>query len=311
MSDQQKIKEIADRYKQDWTVDQYSRITGLTAELAGTSRALAIKILIRADIQMLQELGIDFEADRYSNFGTGAVAWASKVKEDPERTCESVENPEFEIPDTLISSNASATSEDSADIPRYHEPSKDMLIGPYQLVEKIGDGGMGTVWKAQQRYPLEREVALKVIRSGMADRGTIARFNLERQAIALMKHDNIAKILDAGETENGDPFFVMELVDGIPFDRYCDQKNLSISDRLKLMIPICRAVQHAHQKSIIHRDLKHSNILITEIDGKPVPKIIDFGLAKAIERQILSEASVHTEFGKIIGTLEYMSPEQA
>jgi len=185
-------------------------------------------------------------------------------------------------------------------------------IGAYKLLQQIGEGGMGTVWMAQQGHPVRRRVAIKLVR---ADRGTeevIARFEAERQALAMMDHPNIAKVLDAGNSKQGEPFFVMELVKGIPITEYCDQKRLGIRDRLELFIPVCRAIQHAHQKSIIHRDLKPSNVLVTHYDGQPVAKVIDFGLAKALEHTTqLTDKTLFTEFGKVVGTLQYMSPEQA
>jgi serine/threonine protein kinase len=185
-----------------------------------------------------------------------------------------------------------------------------LVIGPYTLVQKLGEGGMGAVWAAQQSQPVKRSVALKLIKAGMDSTHVLRRFEAERQALALMDHPNIAKVFDAGITPLGRPYFAMELIQGIPITRYCDQERLSVRQRLELFIPVCQAVQHAHQKGIIHRDLKPSNVLTTVYDGKPVPKIIDFGLAKAT-RQALTEQTLHTEVGQILGTLEYMAPEQA
>ena len=185
-------------------------------------------------------------------------------------------------------------------------------IGPYQLMEKIGEGGMGSVWKAEQEKPVRRRVAVKLIKAGIDNRQVLARFESERQALAMMSHENIARILDAGTTDAGQPYFVMELVQGIHFNRYCDENQLSINDRLKLFIPVCKAVQHAHQKGIIHRDLKPSNVLVCLHDGAPVPKVIDFGLAKALQHQAkLTDKTMFTELGQVVGTLQYMSPEQA
>jgi tetratricopeptide (TPR) repeat protein len=187
-------------------------------------------------------------------------------------------------------------------------------IGRYKLIEELGEGGFGVVWRAEQVEPIHREVALKVIRPGMDSRDIIARFAAERQALALMDHPNIAAVLDAGATETGRPYFVMELVKGVPITTYCDEHKFTIRQRLELFIPVCQAVQHAHQKAILHRDLKPSNILVTEVDGKPVPKVIDFGIAKALgtSGEAALQASVmHTQAGMIIGTLQYMSPEQA
>jgi serine/threonine protein kinase/tetratricopeptide (TPR) repeat protein len=184
------------------------------------------------------------------------------------------------------------------------------LIGPYKLVQEIGEGGMGTVWMAQQTEPVKRLVALKLIKPGMDSRQVIARFEAERQALALMDHPNIAKVHDAGTAATGTPYFVMELVKGVPITRYCDEHRLTPKERLELFVPVCQAVQHAHQKGIIHRDLKPSNVLVASYDGKPVPKVIDFGIAKATGQQ-LTEKTLITGFGNVVGTLEYMSPEQA
>ena len=183
-------------------------------------------------------------------------------------------------------------------------------IGPYHLLQKIGEGGMGEVWVAEQQMPIRRKVALKLIKAGMDTKQVIARFESERQALAMMDHPAIARIFDAGETERGRPYFVMEYVQGIPLAAYCDQNRLTIQERLDLFMQVCDGVQHAHQKAIIHRDLKPSNILVAIQDGKPVPKIIDFGVAKATA-QSLTEKTMFTELGMMIGTPEYMSPEQA
>ena len=184
------------------------------------------------------------------------------------------------------------------------------VIGPYKLMEQIGEGGMGLVFVAEQQQPVRRRVALKIIKPGMDSRQVIARFEAERQALAMMDHQNIARVLDAGTTESGCPYFVMELVHGVPITTYCEANQLTTRERLELFIPICQAIQHAHQKGIVHRDIKPSNILVTMYDDKPVPKVIDFGVAKAIEQR-LTEKTVYTQFGTLVGTFEYMSPEQA
>jgi serine/threonine protein kinase len=183
-------------------------------------------------------------------------------------------------------------------------------IGHYKLLEQIGEGGFGTVWVAEQEQPVRRRVALKIIKPGMDSREVIARFEQERQALAMMDHPAIAKVFDAGATEKGRPYFVMELVRGMKITAYCDEAKLPTADRLRLFITVCQAVQHAHQKGIIHRDLKPSNILVTPgDDGLPLPKVIDFGLAKAMQ-QSLTEDTVYTQFEQMIGTPAYMSPEQ-
>jgi len=198
--------------------------------------------------------------------------------------------------------------------PRHCTEHSGKFIGRYRLLTELGAGGFGVVWHAEQSEPIRREVALKVIKPGMDSREIIARFEAERQALALMDHPNIAGVLDAGTTENGRPFFVMELVKGTPITDYCDAKKLTIRQRLDLFIPVCQAVQHAHQKAILHRDLKPSNILVAEVDGKPVPKVIDFGIAKALgvsTEAALQGSLLQTQVGAVIGTPQYMSPEQA
>jgi serine/threonine protein kinase len=185
-----------------------------------------------------------------------------------------------------------------------------IVIGPYKLLEPIGEGGMGTVWMAEQTHPIQRRVAVKVIKTGMDSRHVLARFEAERQALALMEHPNIAKVLDAGKTPSGRLYFVMELVKGRPITSYCDEKRLGVRERLELFGDVCRAVQHAHQKGIIHRDLKPSNVLVAPYDGKPVVKVIDFGVAKAAGQR-LTEKTLFTGFGALVGTPEYMSPEQS
>jgi serine/threonine protein kinase len=183
-------------------------------------------------------------------------------------------------------------------------------IGHYKLLQQIGEGGCGAVYMAEQEEPVRRRVALKVIKLGMDTKNVIARFEAERQALALMDHPNIARVLDAGATETGRPFFVMELVRGIKITDYCDQNKLSTRERLELFIEVCHAIQHAHQKGVIHRDIKPSNILVTLHDGKPIPKVIDFGIAKATDQR-LTDKTLFTQFEQFIGTPAYMSPEQA
>jgi serine/threonine protein kinase len=184
------------------------------------------------------------------------------------------------------------------------------VIGNYKLREQIGEGGMGTVFVAEQKKPVRRMVALKVIKPGMDTKQVITRFEAERQALAMMDHPNIAKVHDGGSTESGRPFFVMELIRGVPLTEYCDQMVKTTRERLELFIDICGAVQHAHQKGIIHRDLKPGNILVTEIEGKPVPKVIDFGVAKATSQQLTVD-TIYTNVAQMVGTPLYMSPEQA
>jgi eukaryotic-like serine/threonine-protein kinase len=194
----------------------------------------------------------------------------------------------------------------------YDSPSEvaGTKIGPYKLLQQIGEGGFGIVFMAEQHQPVYRRVALKIIKPGMDSAQVIARFEAERQALALMDHPNIARVYDAGTTGAARPYFVMELVHGVPITAYCDDNHLTVRERLELFMPVCKAIQHAHQKGIIHRDLKPSNVLVSLYDGQPVPKVIDFGVAKATEQR-LTERTMFTQYGQIIGTLEYMSPEQA
>ncbi len=183
-------------------------------------------------------------------------------------------------------------------------------IGPYKLLQKIGEGGMGVVYMAEQEQPVRRKAALKIIKPGMDTAQVVARFEAERQALAIMDHPNIARVLDAGATDSGRPFFVMELVSGIPITDYCDRARLTPRERLELFVQVCRAIQHAHQKGIIHRDVKPSNVLVTLVDGRALPKVIDFGIAKATDQR-LTERTLFTQHGAVVGSFEYMSPEQA
>jgi len=184
------------------------------------------------------------------------------------------------------------------------------LIGPYKLLQELGEGGMGVVFMAEQREPVQRRVALKIVKPGMDSRAVVARFEAERQALVLMDHPNIARAIDMGTTETGRPYFVMELVKGVPITQYCDEHILTPRQRLELFVPVCHAIQHAHHKGIVHRDIKPSNVLVAEYDHRAVPKVIDFGVAKALHQQ-LTEKTLFTQLGQVIGTLEYMSPEQA
>jgi hypothetical protein len=204
----------------------------------------------------------------------------------------------------------SAESPNGADEKGPNDEQIGARIGPYKLLQRIGEGGCGVVYMAEQEQPVRRKVAVKVIKLGMDTKSVIARFDAERQALALMDHPNIARVLDAGATDTGRPYFVMELVRGVKITEYCDQNNLDTGCRLKLFIQICQAIQHAHQKGIIHRDIKPSNILVTFHDGVAVPKVIDFGIAKATEGR-LTEQTLFTPYQQLIGTPAYMSPEQA
>jgi prepilin-type processing-associated H-X9-DG protein len=182
-------------------------------------------------------------------------------------------------------------------------------IGPYRLLKRIGEGGFGTVWMAQQVEPIRRQIALKILKPGMDSAQVVLRFEAERQALALMDHPNVARVIDGGTTEKGTPYFAMELVPGVPVTTYCDERRLGVIERVRLFLPVCRAVQHAHQKGIIHRDLKPSNILVAELEGTAVPKVVDFGIAKATQER-LTEKTLHTHLHQLLGTPAHMSPEQ-
>jgi eukaryotic-like serine/threonine-protein kinase len=195
-------------------------------------------------------------------------------------------------------------------VPEADASGESKTIGPYRLIQELGVGGMGQVWLAEQTSPVRRRVALKLIKAGMYDAAVVQRFQAERQSLAIMDHPAIAKVFDAGATPAGQPYFVMEYVDGLPITDYCDRKKLGIRERLKLFLQVCEGVQHAHQKAIIHRDLKPSNVLVVEVDGKPMPRIIDFGLAKATAPTVPGE-TLFTQVGAFLGTPGYMSPEQA
>ncbi|MEI6226005.1 MAG: serine/threonine-protein kinase, partial [Deltaproteobacteria bacterium] len=183
-------------------------------------------------------------------------------------------------------------------------------VGPYRLLRRLGEGGMGEVWLAEQTEPIRRTVAVKLIKAGMDTRRVVARFEAERQALAMMEHPAIARVLDGGSTAEGRPYFVMELVEGEPLLAYCDAHRLSTRQRLELFVAVCDGVRHAHQKAVIHRDLKPSNVLVATVDGRPQPRIIDFGIAKAVHQR-LGENALETEVGVLVGTPGYMSPEQA
>ena len=183
-------------------------------------------------------------------------------------------------------------------------------VGPYRILDTLGEGGMGTVYLAEQQKPVQRRVALKLIKLGMDSKAVVRRFEQERQALSLMDHEGIAKVFDVGTSERGQPYFVMELVKGVPIDTYCERKRLSLPERLNLIKQVCAAVQHAHQKGVIHRDLKPGNVLVRDLDGRQQVKIIDFGLAKAVGQKLIQE-SLFTELGVVMGTPEYMAPEQA
>ncbi|MGO9921798.1 MAG: tetratricopeptide repeat protein [Isosphaeraceae bacterium] len=260
------------------------------------------------------------ESTSYETLPGTATAAAEAAAETRTATAESVENVQISdlgmrLADEPLTREKgwdapTAKHEEEARAERSAKRVADQVIaGRYTLLEPLGEGGMGTVYRAEQTQPVKRQVALKLIKIGMDSRAVPARFDAERQALALMDHPNIARVYDGGTTAAGQPFFVMELVEGKPITEYCDQRRLSVRARLELFVSVCQAVQHAHQKGIIHRDLKPSNVMVSEVDGRPTPKVIDFGVAKATEQKLTDMSLVDT--GAIVGTPTYMSPEQA
>src|SRR5262245_33163487 len=263
--------------------------------------------------ETLFHLALEQAAAERAGFLDGACAGDSALRRRVEVLLHAHENPAGFLQSPAISSGA--TLEDSsagrpAPARPPGTPAPGEIIGPYKLLQEIGEGGMGIVWMAEQMQPVQRKVALKIIKPGLDSRMIIARFEAERQALALMDHVNIARVLDAGATPAGLPYFVMELVHGVPITQYCDDHQLTPRQRLELFVPVCRAVQHAHQKGVIHRDIKPNNVLVTLHDGQPLVKVIDFGVAKATGQQ-LTEKTLFTNFAQMIGTPLYMSPEQA
>jgi len=258
----------------------------------------------RASAETLFHQALELEPHERAAFLTSACASDAALRRRVEALVAAHEQAGGFLPQGIGVATASALGESP------NTESIGTVIGHYKLLEKLGEGGFGAVWAAEQTQPLRRRVAVKIIKLGMDTKQVIARFEAERQALAMMDHPNIAKALDAGTTESGRPYFVMELVHGIPITRYCDEERLGVRERLDLFIRICHAIQHAHQKGIIHRDIKPANVLVTLHDGVPVPKVIDFGIAKATQAE-LTEKTIYTQFQQFIGTPAYMSPEQA
>jgi serine/threonine protein kinase len=287
-----RIKDAADRFGQAWKQGQEPRIEDFLSEVEDSQQLRLLVELLRVELELRQRAGELPSPEEYS------VRFKEYVP----------------LIDALFGRRQAVTLGASItdDVPTARPLTEGVgtIIGPYRLREKIGEGGMGIVYLAEQEKPVRRRVALKIIKPGMDTEQVVVRFEAERQALALMDHPSIARVFDAGTTDSGRPYFVMELVKGVPITDYCDTVHLTPKERLELFVPVCRAIQHAHQKGIIHRDVKPSNVLVTMQDGKPVPKIIDFGIAKATEQR-LTERSLFTQHGAILGTLEYMSPEQA
>lgn len=277
------LDQLCDQFDELWSLQNEPSVEQFLTLVEPEHREALLKLLIPIDVEYRMRNGQTFVADAYSSLGPDAIAYALEAFRDFDgKETDSFEDDRFPV------------------------------IRNYRLVERIGQGGMGTVYLAEQEKPVKRKVAIKVVKAGIHSRDMLVRFQGERQALAMMDHPNIARIIDAGSTEQGAPYFTMEWVQGKPISRFCNDNELDLESRIRLFLEVCRAVQHAHQKGIIHRDLKPSNILIDESDGNAVPKVIDFGLAKALEDKLHSDdQSALTFIGSVIGTPQYMSPEQA
>ena len=296
LTDQQlsDLDELCDRFDRELVSGESPRIETFLAEVPDAAREGLLAELLAMKLEFRTRQGEAPKPDEYFErfpeqrgviAGVFSGASISQIREER----------------TNLSDSQPGTS---VDVP--------LELENFRFIKVLGQGGMGVVWLAEQDKPVKRRVALKLIKSDVPSKDVMARFEAEKQALAMMDHPNIARVLDAGTTDEGRPYFVMELVEGVPITQYCDDNKLSVDERLKLFVPVCKAVQHAHQKGIVHRDLKPSNVLVTVIDGQPVPKVIDFGLAKAVEQNLmLSDVTLQTEFGKVVGTVQYMSPEQA
>lgn len=294
---------LVDQFENDLKSGRAPAIEDYLAIWPEESKDRILKELISLEVFYHLKRGDSINASDYARFGQTAAVYAEMALKENSAALDAVGSVTL-IPGSEGSSFATIQTGNA------NEPDK--RVGRYKLLNKIGEGGMGTVWLAEQEEPVKRKVALKVIKAALSSKEVVARFEAERQALAMMDHPNIAKVLDAGTAENGSPFIAMELVDGIPITKFCDERRLSVDERLRLILPVCKAVQHAHQKGILHRDLKPSNVLVTTRDDEHVPKVIDFGLAKAVTGGLkLTDKTMQTEFGKVVGTLQYMSPEQA
>ena len=296
LSQAQRLNAVCDRFERAWQAGPRPRIEDYLAEAAGPERAALLRELVPLEAEYRRRRGEEPRPEDYrTRFPALDTDWLAHA-----------------LAATPAPVDPGTPAPQGADAPRATGPAEGpgTRIGPYKLLQQIGEDGMGAVWLAEQEQPVRRQVALKIIKPGLDSAQVIARFEAERQALALMDHPHIAKILDAGTTKGepggvspGRPYFVMDLVKGAPITRYCDERRLTPRQRLELFLPVCQAVQHAHQKGIIHRDIKPSNVLVALYDGKPVPKVIDFGVAKATGPS-LTDKTLVTGFGNIVGTLE-------
>ena len=286
--------------------DPAERATFLDQACAGNSdlrRRLEERLAVNAESSGTLEQSTVAPAESTATAGQQSPIATGEHR--PDWATEALARPD---PNATTARESASPAPRSASVPT-GEGIGTVIAGRYTLVDVIGEGGMGSVYLASQTEPVKRQVALKLIKAGMDSRGVLARFDAERQALALMDHPNIARIYDGGATPAGQPFFIMELVRGVPLTEYCDSQRLTMRARLELFVAVCQAVQHAHQKGIIHRDLKPGNVLVTEVDGRPTPKVIDFGVAKATEVKLTDMS--FSDVGAIVGTPAYMSPEQA
>ena len=301
-----KLDSICNDFEDNWNPKSRVDLSDYLDKVGPELRDGLLRQLLAVDIELRQKSTHELSIKDYEHLGQPALDYAKELIGDVADAHKTVRAFEADAPPVQGWDKGAKGEDENGMVP-------DKQIGPYKLLHKIGEGGMGSVWLAEQKQPVQRQVAIKVIQDAKLDNAEVrARFDAERQAIALMDHPNIAKVFDAGTTENGIAYFVMELVNGVPIVEYCDNKKLSIHDRLEIFVAVCRAVQHAHQKGIIHRDLKPSNVLVAEHDGISVPKVIDFGLAKTLDHTTrLTDQSVHTQIGQVIGTVQYMAPEQA
>jgi len=295
------VDEIGDRFEAAWRSGSAPQIEDFLQDLPGDTQYELLLALIELDIHFRSQAGAAPDLEHYAaRFPDCAPLIRQKLHSSHGKT--------------MVPQHGDPVDSDEAEGTQSvrQSSSSSRRVGPFKVLEKLGEGGMGEVYVADQLEPVKRRVALKLIRSGLDHAQTIARFEAERQALAMMDHPHIARVLDAGITPEGQPYFAMELVRGISITKYCDRNRLGIPERLGLFVQVCRAIQHAHQKGILHRDLKPSNVLVTQRDGVPLAKVIDFGLAKALQsEQRLTEKTLYTQMGQAMGTLEYMSPEQA
>ena len=320
MSLENQIEQLCDKYEAAWNAGKCPSISKVLEKIPVKHHAAILERLIPVDVKLRKQAGQPVACEDYSDFGSAAMDLAARTIEKLAPQTVILSPDEMRHRQTVIGPgnehSPSPNLTESQILDSFHKVTEpqttSLLIGPYKILHKIGEGGMGLVFMAEQTQPVRRRVALKLIKAGMDSKDIITRFEAERQALAMMDHPNIARVLDAGTTRDGRPYFVMELVQGIPITDYCDKHKLSVDDRLELFTQTCRAIQHAHQKGIIHRDIKPSNVLVTQHDGAPSVKVIDFGLAKALQSATrLTDKTMCTAIGQVLGTYQYMSPEQA